>query len=94
MKIRKVTKAELEAIEFSSAEPCYHLCHVCHTIEKHQIPFGPMLEPICKAGIFITCLKCRVPPTKEEIESIADRDIRQSVINVEKRFATLRGKSK
>ena len=90
MKIRKVTKAELEAIEFASAESCYHLCNVCHTIEKHQIPFGPALPPICRAGIFITCLKCRKPPTKEEIESIVDKDIRQSIINIEKRFAALR----
>ena len=90
MKIRKVTKAELDEIEFAQFETCSHSCGKCGKVEQHNVPFGPMLEPICHARIFITCMKCKKPPTKEEIESIQDKDIVKAIRDVERRFTRLK----
>lgn len=94
MKIRKVTKAELEAIEFASAQSCWHKCPNCGVVEPHKIPFGPMLPiTICAVGnIWLTCLKCRKPPTKEELKSVQDKDIVRAIKEVERRFSVLKGK--
>lgn len=92
MKIRKVTKAELDEIEFAQFETCNHSCGECGKVEQHKVPFGPMLEPICHARIFITCMKCRKQPTKEELESVQDKDIVRAIKEVERRFSVLRGK--